>query len=480
MSLPLDARKRWLAFVVLALATLMIVLDTTIVNIALPFIKADLAFADAQLAWVINAYMLTFGGFLLLGGRLGDLYGPRKLFLAGLASFTLASIACGMATTQVVLIVARAVQGVGGAIVSAVSFALILNLFPEPLERAKALGFFGFVASGGGAIGGALGGILTEQFGWNSIFLVNVPIGIAVAIATFALVPNTRGHAAGRLDVPGAVTVTAALITAVFAVMGSTEHGWLAPRTLALFAVAAALFVAFIAIEKRSANPLVPLSIFRIPSVAVTNTIAVLWSGAMFAWFFLSALYMQLILGLSALQVGIAFLPANLIMAIFSVGLSARLVHRFGIRKPLVLGLLLAASGLVLFALAPLDGSVYLHVVPGMTLLGIGAGMAFNPMLLAAMGDVSQDKSGLASGLMNTSFMMGGALGLAVLASLAASRTQTLTTAGSAELAALLGGYHAAFVVGAAFAAAAAALGAFALRAGIRAPEAGQQPLTMH
>lgn len=479
MSAPLDARKRWLAFIVLALATLMIVLDTTIVNIALPFIKADLAFADAQLAWVINAYMLTFGGFLLLGGRLGDLYGPRKLFLAGLVAFTVASVACGMATTQAVVIMARAVQGVGGAIVSAVSFALILNLFPEPLERAKALGFFGFVASGGGAIGGPLGGILTEQFGWNSIFLVNVPIGIAVAIATFALVPNTPGHAAGRLDVPGAVTVTAALITAVFAVMGSTEHGWLAPRTLALLVVAAGLLGTFLLIERRSANPLVPLGIFRIPSVAVTNTIAVLWSGAMFAWFFLSALYMQLILGLSALQVGIAFLPANLIMAIFSVGLSARLVHRFGIRKPLVVGLLLAATGLVLFSMSPLDGSVYLHVVPGMTLLGIGAGMAFNPMLLAAMGDVGQDKSGLASGLMNTSFMMGGALGLAVLASLAAGRTQALAATGTGDLAALLGGYHAAFVVGAAFAAAAAGLGAFALRTGLQTP-AGQQPVNVH
>lgn len=471
MSQPLAGRKRWLAFTVLALATLMIVLDTTIVNIALPFIKADLGFGDAQLAWVINAYMLTFGGFLLLGGRLGDLYGPRKLFLVGLTAFTVASIACGLATTQAILIVARALQGVGGAIVSAVSFALILNLFPEPFERAKALGFFGFVASGGGAIGGPLGGILTEQFGWNSIFLVNVPIGIAVAIATFALVPKTPGHAVGRLDVPGAVTVTAALITAVFAVMGSTEHGWAAPRTLGLLVGAVALLALFVAIEKRASNPLVPLDIFRIPSVSITNTIAVLWAGAMFAWFFLSALYMQLVLGLSALQVGIAFLPANLIMALFSVGLSAKLVNRFGIRKPLVLGLLLATSGLVLFSFAPTDGSVYVHVVPGMTLLGIGAGMAFNPMLLSAMGDVTPDRTGLASGLMNTSFMMGGALGLAVLASLAAARTQALAANGAADLAALNGGYHVAFLAGATFAAVAATLGAVALRPGTMATQ---------
>lgn len=479
MSHPLAGRKRWLAFTVLALATLMIVLDTTIVNIALPSIKADLGFGDAQLAWVINAYMLTFGGFLLLGGRLGDLYGPRRLFLTGLVAFTVASVACGLATTQAILIIARALQGIGGAIVSAVSFALILNLFPEPVERAKALGFFGFVASGGGAIGGPLGGILTQQFGWNSIFLVNVPIGIAVAVATFALVPRTPGHAIGRLDVPGAVTVTAALITAVFAVMGSTEHGWTAPRTLGLLAAAAALLGLFVVIEKRTSNPLVPLDIFRIPSVTITNTIAVLWSGAMFAWFFLSALYMQLILGLSALQVGIAFLPANVIMAIFSVGLSARLVNRFGIRKPLVVGLLLAATGLALFAMAPTGGSVLVHVVPGMTLLGIGAGMAFNPMLLSAMGDVSHDRSGLASGLMNTSFMMGGALGLAVLASLAAARTQALAASGAADLDALLGGYHAAFVVGAAFAASAAALGAFGLRAATTIP-APAEPGLVH
>ncbi|MFA5943417.1 MAG: DHA2 family efflux MFS transporter permease subunit [Candidatus Thermoplasmatota archaeon] len=465
MSLTLDNRKRWLAFIVLCLGTLMIVLDTTIVNVALGFIQDDLAFADAQLAWVINAYMLTFGGFLLLGGRLGDLYGPRRLFLIGLAAFTLSSVACGLATTREMLIVARAVQGVGGAIVSAVSLSLIMDLFREPAERAKAMGFFGFVASGGGAIGGPLGGLLTEAFGWNSIFLVNVPIGIAVAIATVALLPKTAGHASGqRLDVAGAVTITAALVIAVFAVVNGNRSGWTSWPIVGLLGVSAFLIALFIAIESKVKDPLVPLGIFRIRNVSTANVIGVLWAAAMFAWFFLSALYMQIVLGFDALTVGLAFLPANVIMAVFSVGLSARLVNRFGIQKPLVLGLLIAASGLVLFARAPVDGTLFMDVVPGMVLLGIGAGMAFNPMLLAAMSDAKPSESGLASGIVNTSFMMGGALGLAVLASLAAARTTSLAAKGVEAVAALNGGYHWAFLAGALFAATAATLGAALLR----------------
>jgi EmrB/QacA subfamily drug resistance transporter len=463
--LTLDNRKRWLAFIVLCLGTLMIVLDTTIVNVALGFIQDDLAFADAQLAWVINAYMLTFGGFLLLGGRLGDLYGPRRLFLIGLAAFTLSSVACGLATTREMLIVARAVQGVGGAIVSAVSLSLIMDLFREPAERAKAMGFFGFVASGGGAIGGPLGGLLTEAFGWNSIFLVNVPIGIAVAIATVALLPKTAGHASGqRLDVAGAVTITAALVIAVFAVVNGNRSGWTSWPIVGLLGVSAFLIALFIAIESKVKDPLVPLGIFRIRNVSTANVIGVLWAAAMFAWFFLSALYMQIVLGFDALTVGLAFLPANVIMAVFSVGLSARLVNRFGIQKPLVLGLLIAASGLVLFARAPVDGTLFMDVVPGMVLLGIGAGMAFNPMLLAAMSDAKPSESGLASGIVNTSFMMGGALGLAVLASLAAARTTSLAAKGVEAVAALNGGYHWAFLAGALFAATAATLGAALLR----------------
>jgi EmrB/QacA subfamily drug resistance transporter len=462
---PAEDRRRWLAFTVLCLGTLMIVLDTTIVNVALGFIQRDLGFQEAQLAWVINAYMLTFGGFLLLGGRLGDLYGPRRLFLLGLAAFTLASVACGMASTREMLIVARALQGVGGAVVSAVSLSLIMDLFREPMERAKAMGFFGFVASGGGAIGGPLGGILTEAFGWNSIFLVNVPIGIAVAIATVVLLPAAPGHASGqRLDVAGALTVTAALVLAVFAVVNGNQAGWTSWPIVGLLALSASLLALFVAIESKVKDPLVPLAVFRIRTVAAANVMGVLWAAAMFAWFVLSALYMQLVLGLDALKVGLAFLPANLLMAIFSVGLSARLVNRFGIRKPLVAGLALAGTGLLYFARAPVDGSLWIDVVPGMVLLGLGAGMAFNPMLLAAMSDVKSSESGLASGIVNTSFMMGGALGLAVLASLAAARTASLAEGGAGPMAALNGGYQAAFLAGAVFAGVGALVGAFALR----------------
>jgi EmrB/QacA subfamily drug resistance transporter len=463
--MSLEARTRWLALVVLCLGDLMIVLDVTIVGVALPSIREDLGFSETSLAWVVNAYLLTFGGFLLLGGRLGDLFGHRRLFLVGLSLFTLASLACGLASSQEALIAARAVQGLGGAIVSAVALSLIMTLFTEPAERAKAMGVFGFVAAGGGSIGVLLGGILTDALDWHWIFLVNVPIGIAVFALSLVLVPAARGQAGGRLDVAGAVTVTASLMLAVYAIVNGNETGWTSGRTVGVLGAAAALLALFLVIEARVRSPLVPLGLFRLRNVAVSNVVGVLWAAAMFAWFFLSALYLQLVLGYSPLQVGLAFLPANLIMAVFSLGLSARLVMRFGIRTPLAVGLSLAAVGLVLFARAPVDGNFVVDVLPSMILLGLGAGMAFNPVLLAAMSDVEPSDAGLASGVVNTSFMMGGALGLAVLASLAASRTDSLLASGDGSLVALNGGYHAAFLVGALFAAAAAALGGALLRA---------------
>ena len=465
--MTLDTRTRWLALLVLCLGDLMIVLDTTIVNVALPSISEDLGFSETSLAWVVNAYLLTFGGFLLLGGRLGDLYGHRRMFLIGITGFTLASIACGLATTQGMLVGARAVQGLGGAVVSAVALSLIMSLFTEPAERAKAMGVFGFVIAGGGSIGVLLGGILTDVLNWHWIFLVNVPIGVAVYVLTVKLLPAARGPAAtGRLDVAGAVTVTASLMLAVYAIVNGNEAGWGSGQTIGLLAVAAALLGLFLVIEARVPSPLMPLGLFRLRNVATANGVGVLWAAAMFAWFFLSALYLQQVLGYSPLEVGLAFLPANLIMGAFSVGLSAKIVMRFGIRAPLAVGLLLAAVGLVLFARAPVDGSFVVDVLPSMILLGIGAGMAFNPVLLAAMSDVEPSESGLASGVVNTSFMMGGALGLAILASLAASRTDEQLAAGEDELAALVSGYHAAFLVGALFALAAAVLGATLLRAG--------------
>jgi len=463
--MTLDARTRWLALVIVCLGDLMIVLDVTIVGVALPSIREDLGFSETSLAWVVNGYLLTFGGFLLLGGRLGDLLGHRRLFLTGIGVFTLASLTCGLANSQGLLIAARAVQGLGGAVVSAVALSLIVTLFTEPAERAKAMGVFGFVASGGGSIGVLLGGILTDALDWHWIFLVNVPIGIAVVALSLSVLPAARiPTAAQRLDFAGAVTVTASLLIAVFAIVKGNEVGWLTLRTLGLLGFSAVLLASFLLLESRVTSPLMPLRLFLHRNLAISNVIGVLWAAAMFAWFFLSALYLQLVLGYSPLEVGLAFLPGNLIMGFLSLGFSAKLVMRFGIRPPLAAGLLFAAIGSMLFARAPVDGTFLVDVLPPMILLGLGAGMAFNPVLLAAMGDVEQSEAGLASGIVNTSFMMGGALGLAVLASLAASRSDTLRAGGDSEVSALTGGYHVAFLVGALFALAAAALGATLLR----------------
>ena len=474
-----DDRTRWLALYTLCAASLMIVLDATIVNVALPSIRDDLGFNESSLAWVVNAYTLTFGGLLLLGGRLGDLYGPRRLFLFGIGLFTIASLACGLSTSQGMLITARAVQGVGGAVASAVSLSLMLALFTEPAERAKAMGLFGFVASGGGSIGVVLGGVLTDAINWHWIFLVNLPIGVAVVFLTFRLIPASDGSAAhGRsLDIGGAFTVTAALMVAVYAIVNGNADGWTTGKTLVRFAIAIVLFVSFVVIETRVSSPLMPLGLFRRRNLSTASVAGVLWAGAMFAWFFLSALYMQLVLGYSPLKVGLGFLPGNLVMGFLSIAVSAKLVMRYGVRIPLAVGLAAAGLGLLLFARAPVGGGYVMDVLPGMILLGFGAGIAFNPVLFAAMSEVKPEESGLASGIVNTSFMMGGALGLAVLASLAASRTSHLESTGHSTASALTSGYHAAFVVGALFAAAAAAIGATLLRSHT-APVHEPEPVT--
>jgi len=468
-------RRRWLALYVLTLGSLMIVLDATIVNVALPSIRADLGFSETELAWVVNAYLLTFGGFLLLGGRLGDLFGQRRLFLIGITLFTVASLACGLATSQEFLVAARAVQGLGGAVASAVSLSLMMTLFTEPADRAKAMGVFGFVAAGGGSLGVLLGGILTDTLDWHWIFLVNLPIGALVFALARNLLPSTPGSAHGRVDVAGAVTVTLALMLAVYAIVNGNQAGWTSTQTLGLLGAAVALVVVFLVIESRVESPLVPLGFLKLRNLATANVVGVLWAAAMFAWFFLSALYLQLVLGFSPLQVGLAFLPSNLIMGAFSLGLSAKLVMRYGIRAPLATGLLLAAAGLALFARAPVDGSFVVDVLPSMILLGFGAGMAFNPVLMGAMSDVEPSDSGLASGIVNTAFMMGGALGLAVLAAVAAHQTESLGVAGDGRLEALAGGYHVAFVVGALFAVAAAMIGAVFFRADVTAAAHGAE-----
>jgi EmrB/QacA subfamily drug resistance transporter len=396
---------------------------------------------------------------------LGDLFGHRKLFLIGIALFTVASLGCGVAHTQQMLIIFRAIQGLGGAVTAAVSLSLIMNLFTKPAERARAMGYFGFVAAGGGSIGVLLGGVLTNSFDWHWNFLVNLPVGIVVLILSLKLLPKGRTEVASRhLDIGGAITVTSSLLLAVYAIVNGNQVGWTSPQTLGFLTAAVILMGIFLFIESHVRAPLMPLSLFKVRNVTTANIIGVLWAAAMFAWFFLSALYLQLVLKYNPLQVGLAFLPANLIMAVFSFSLSAKLVMRFGIKKPLALGLFIASIGLVLFARAPVNGNFITDVLPNMLLLGFGAGMAFNPVLLAAMNDVKPDESGLASGLVNTSFMMGGALGLAVLASLAAFWTKNMLSSGSSQIDSLNEGYHAAFLVGAIFAAAAALLGATRLK----------------
>lgn len=459
-----DNKKRWLAFIVLCLGSVMEVLDTTIVNVALPSIRTDLQFSESSLAWVVNAYLLTFGGFLLLGGRLGDLFGHRKLFIIGIVLFTLASLTCGLSSSQWMLITARAIQGIGGAIASAVGLSLVMNLFTKEDERAKAMGYFGFIAAGGGSVGVLLGGFLTS-LNWHLIFLINIPVGILVLILSRIYLPKTRNESISRhLDIAGAATVTSSLLLAVYAIVNGNSVGWLSSQTIGVLASAIILMVAFVWIESRVKSPLMPLKMFKIRNIAIANIVGVLWAAAMFAWFFISALYLQLVLHYTPLQVGLAFLPSNLIMAAFSLGLSAKLVMKFGIKKPLALGLFLAGLGLFLFTRAPINGDFWVDILPSMLLLGLGAGMAFNPVLLAAMSDVPPDESGLASGLVNTSFMMGGALGLAILASLAASQTMSLMHSGSNQINALVGGYHLAFLFGAIFAFLAALIGATQLR----------------
>jgi EmrB/QacA subfamily drug resistance transporter len=469
--MTMDGRARWLALYVLCLGDLMIVLDGTIVNVALPSIRDDLGFSQTSLAWVVNAYLLTFGGFLLLGGRLGDLFGHRRLFLIGISLFTLASLACGIATSQESLVVARAVQGIGGAVVSAVALSLLMTLFTEQADRAKAMGVFGFVLSGGGVIGVLAGGILTDVLNWHWIFLVNLPVGVLVYMLSLRLLPKERGPAAsGRVDVAGAITVTASLMLAVYAIINGNEEGWTSPQTLGLLAGAVVLLAVFLAIEARIASPLMPLGLFRNRNVSTANVLGMLMAAGLFGYFFFSALYLQLVLEYSPLEVGLAYLPGTIVWGASSLLLSDRLVMRFGIKTPLLTGMALMTLALVLLARTPVDGNWAIDILPATLAVGLGAGIAFNPILLAAMSGVAQEQAGLASGIVNTAFMMGGAVGLAVLASLADSRSESLLASGDGPLVALNSGYHVAFLVGAVFVVASALVGAVLLR--VETPQA--------
>jgi EmrB/QacA subfamily drug resistance transporter len=444
-------KRRWISLYVLCLGMLMIVLDATVVNVALPAIQDDLGFSQSGLAWVVNAYLISFGGLLLLAVRLGDLASRKGMFLVGLAVFTVASLLCGLAQSQVLLVAARFVQGAGGAMTSAVILGMIVTMFPEPREQAKAIGVFAFVASAGGAVGLLVGGVLTQSISWHWIFFVNVPVGIATAILAGRLIEADRGIGfRDGADVPGAVLITSSLMLGVYTIVNpAAEYGWGAGRTLALATLSAALLGAFVAREATAKSPLIPLRIFRSRNVTGANIVQVLGVAGMFGMFFLGALYLQRILGYDALQTGLAFLPVTILMGTLSVRYTDRLVMRFGARKLVLSGLALFMVGLALFARAPIDGDYVVHVLPVMVLLGIGAGLCFPALMTLAMSGATSDDAGLASGLINTTAQVGGALGLAVLATLSASRSAALIGTGEPTVSALTSGYHLAFGIGA-------------------------------
>jgi EmrB/QacA subfamily drug resistance transporter len=459
---------RWRALIVLCAGMLMVILDQTIVNVALPSIQSDLGFTQSSLAWVVNAYLIAFGGLLLLAGRFGDLLGRRSVFLAGMVVFTTASLVCGLAGSQTMLIAARFVQGAGGALSSAVILGMIVTMFPKPGEQAKAIGVYSFVASAGASIGLLSGGVLTQSLDWHWIFFVNVPIGVVTLGLALRMVPRDAGLGLRHgFDAAGAVLVTGALMLGVYAIVGAETHGWASGRTLGLGIVALALLAAFVWREATAATPLLPLRILRSRNVAGANLVqALLVSGAL-GMFFLAVLYLQRVLGFDALETGVAFLPVSLAIGVLSLGFSARLNLRFGARAVLVPGMALVALGLAWLTRAPVDGGYVVDVLPAMLLLGIGAGVSFPALMTLAMSGASDADAGLASGLVNTTMQVGGALGIAVLATLASSRTDSL---GSGP-AALTSGYHLAFTVSAVLVAVGALVAATVLQREGRARE---------
>jgi len=446
-----EDRSRWIALVVLCAGMLMIVLDMTVVNVALPSIRADLGFSQSGLAWVVNAYLIAFGGLLLLGGRLGDLAGRRNVFLAGLAIFTAASLLCGLAQNQGMLIGARFVQGAGGALTSAVILGMIVTMFPEPREQAKAIGFYAFVASAGGAVGLLAGGILTEAISWHWIFFVNVPVGVLTMALAPRVIDRERGIGLAQgADFPGALLITGAMMLGVFTIVQpAAELGWLAGRTLGLGALSLSLLAGFVLRQRTARQPLMPLRILASRTVSGANFIQVVGAAGMFGTFFLGSLYLQRILGYNPLQIGLAFLPVTIVMGTLSVRYSERLVTRFGPRMTLLPGLAAIAAGLVIFAQLPAGSNYLTQILPVMLLLGAGAGLCFPALMTLSMSAATPEDAGVASGLVNTTAQVGGALGLAVLATTSGSRTRALIATGHGAAASLTGGYHLAFWIAA-------------------------------
>lgn len=442
--------SRWRTFSVLCLAGLMVISDGAVVTVALASIKLDLAFSDVTLVWVLNAYLLTFSGFVLLGGRLADIFGQRRLFLLGISLFTAASAACGLADTRALLILARAVQGLGGAIVSSVSLSLTLSLFTQAPERAKAMGIYTFVSLFAGAFGLFVGGTLTSALGWRWIFWVNLPLGAAIYPFCRASLPRQRDRRpTGKVDIAGAMVVTVSSVLAVYASINANDAGWSSVQTLTLLASSFGLLMLFLHIESRASAPLVPLGLLRRRNLVVGGAISMLWAFTVGGWCLVAAFYLQVVLKCNPEQVGLAFLPSNLSAAAISLGLSARLVARFGIKRTLSIGLLLTAGALALLARAPVGGSVVIDVLPAMLLDGIGSGLVFSPMLLAATSGTLPAESGLVAGVVNTAGIISSTLGLAILVATAAAHTRDLVTIGASLPAALDSGYHRAFSIGA-------------------------------
>jgi EmrB/QacA subfamily drug resistance transporter len=431
----------------------MIVLDATIVNVALPSIKDDLGFSQSALAWVVNAYLIAFGGLLLLAGRIGDLIGHRRVFLIGLAVFTAASLAGGLAQSQGMLIAARFIQGAGGALASAVILGMIVTMFPEPREQARAIGVYGFVASAGGSIGLLAGGVLTDLINWHWIFFVNVPIGLATGLLSLRFVEDRPGLGLREgADIPGALLVTSGLMLGVYTILGVEGHGWTSAQTLALGAVSIGLVAAFVARQARVETPLMPLRLFRSREVAGANLVMGLLVVGMFGLFFLGALYLQLILGYEALEVGLAFLPGTLVMGTLSLGFTDKLNMRFGAANVLIAGLVFLIAAMLLFTRTPVDGNYWIDLLPLMLLFGVGAGVSFPALMMLAMSGATPQDAGLASGLVNTTGQVGGAIGLALLATISAERTKALLADGDSTASALTGGFHVAYLIGAALA----------------------------
>ena len=468
-------RRHSLALYVLCVGMLMIVLDATIVNVALPSIQEDLGFRQNDLAWVVNVYLIAFGGLLLLSGRIGDLIGQRRVFLVGLGVFTGASMLCALSQSQGLLIGARFVQGVGGALTSAVILGMIVTMFPEPREQAKAIGVYTFVAVAGGSVGLLLGGVLTETINWHWIFFVNVPIGVATALLAIRLVPDREGLGlTAGADLPGAALLTGGLMLGVYTILGVAEEGWGSTQTLALGAVAIGLLGAFVARQARVANPLMPLRLFRSRNVSGANVVQALLVVGMFGMFFLGALYMQRILGYDALQVGLAYLPMTVVMGTMSFRFTGQLSLRFGPEATLAPAMGFVLAGLLLLARTPIDATYVRDLLPPMVLIGLGAGLGFPSLMTLAMSGATESDSGLASGLVNTSVQVGGAIGLAVLATLATERTDNLVADGEPAAAALNSGYHLAYLTGAGLVLVAIAVAVSFLRA--RVPEGAPEP----